>query len=82
MKEVFLAFFVSEPKRFADVSGYAWSQYWLDVNPNGPGKNGGWNHNPENVALYGNIRNSIKAARLWATTGHRSGRLTELKQIS
>lgn len=62
--------------------GWAWSQYWLDVNPFGPGKANGWKHNPENVALYGNIRNSITAARLWATTGHKSGRFTELKQIS
>ena len=80
-KEVFLALLTLDPG-FADILGYAWSQYWLDVNPNGPGKNGGWKHDPENVALYGNIRNSIMAARLWATTGHKSGRFTELKQIS
>ncbi len=39
-------------------------------------------HDPQNVALYGNIRNSISQARLWATTGHKSGRFIELKQIS
>lgn len=62
--------------------GWAWSQYFLDVNPYGPNKGNGWKHNKENVDLYGNIRNSITQARLWATTGHKSGRHVELKQIS
>lgn len=60
----------------------AWHQYFLDVNLHNMHGHRGWKWSPRNIALYGNIRNSITQARLWATKGHRSGRQIEIKQIS